>query len=49
MLAMFLTSDSARRDPLASDVPELLRAGGPLTLTLAPALRAWRLAYRQRD
>jgi tetraprenyl-beta-curcumene synthase len=49
MLAMFLTSDSARRDPLASDVPELLRAGGPLTLTLAPILRAWRLAYRQRN
>jgi hypothetical protein len=48
MLAMYLSSDNARAEPLASGARELLRAGGPTAVALAPVLRAWRLIYRLR-
>jgi tetraprenyl-beta-curcumene synthase len=49
MLAMFLTSDSARREPLAASARKMLRAGGPMAVALAPVLRVWRLVYGLRE
>jgi tetraprenyl-beta-curcumene synthase len=45
MVAMYLSSDSARSPALRRDTRVLARAGGPLTMRLLPALRAWRLAH----
>lgn len=48
LIAFYLSKDSAREPPLAAHTRTLLGAGGPLTRLLAPALRAWRIAYGQR-
>jgi tetraprenyl-beta-curcumene synthase len=48
MLAMYLTSDEATAPALKPGTDALRRAGGPLTRALVPALRGWRLLYRQR-
>lgn len=45
MVAMYLSSDSARTPGLRRDTRVLVRSGGSLTMRLLPALRAWRLAY----
>ena len=45
MVAMYLSSDSARSPALRRDTRVLARAGGSLTMRLLAALRAWRLAH----
>ncbi|HEX5925866.1 MAG TPA: DUF2600 family protein [Baekduia sp.] len=47
MVAMFLSSDSARSNVLAPDTVRLAARSGSLTTALIPLLRAWRLANRQ--
>lgn len=47
LIAFYLSKDSAREPPLAPHTGALLTAAGPLTRLLAPALRAWRIAYGQ--
>lgn len=48
MIALYLSHDSATGPQLASSTDVMVRAGGSLTRTLVPALRAWRVAYAQR-
>jgi tetraprenyl-beta-curcumene synthase len=48
MIAMYLSKDSARTPELRATSRSIARAGGPLTLLLLPALRAWRIANSQR-
>jgi tetraprenyl-beta-curcumene synthase len=49
MVALYLSKPGAcRRDERAAS-RELLSAGGPLVWTLLPALRMWRIVYRQRS
>jgi tetraprenyl-beta-curcumene synthase len=47
LIAFYLSKDSAREPQLAAHTRTLLHAAGPLTQLLAPALRAWRVAYGQ--
>jgi tetraprenyl-beta-curcumene synthase len=47
MVALFLSSDSARSSVLAPDTACLATTSGSLTKTLIPVLRAWRRANRQ--
>jgi hypothetical protein len=47
MIAMFLSSDSARSNALAPETMRLVAGSGSLTELLLPVLRAWRLANRQ--
>jgi tetraprenyl-beta-curcumene synthase len=48
LIAFYLSKDSVREPRLAAHTRTLLGAAGPLTQLLAPALRAWRIAYGQR-
>jgi tetraprenyl-beta-curcumene synthase len=48
MIAMFLSSDSARSRSLRGSTRALAAHGGALTRLLMPILRAWRVAYGQR-
>ena len=48
MIAMYLTSDGATSGATALSTRRLRRAGGPLTETLVPVLRCWRILYGQR-
>lgn len=48
MIAMYLTSDGATSGAAAPGARRLRRAGGPLTMTLIPVLRCWRIVYGQR-
>lgn len=49
MVAMYLSSDSAREAQSRPATTQLLRAGGSLTRLLAPVLRLWRIAYALRS
>jgi len=49
MTAMYLTSDSARGEPLRASTDELLARSGSLTRVLLPLMRAWRVAYKEAD
>jgi tetraprenyl-beta-curcumene synthase len=48
MIAMYLTGDGATSGSVAARTRDLRRAGGPLTTTLIPVLRCWRVVYGQR-
>jgi tetraprenyl-beta-curcumene synthase len=48
MIAMYLSKDSTRAPQLSASTRDLTRAGGSLTRSLIPVLRAWRLFYKQR-
>jgi tetraprenyl-beta-curcumene synthase len=48
MIAMYLSKDTARTEPLRAGTQAFSYAGGSLTRLLLPVLRAWRIAYRQR-
>jgi tetraprenyl-beta-curcumene synthase len=48
MVAMYLSKDSALTSSTRGTTGELLSAGGSLSKLLLPALRLWRIAYRQR-
>lgn len=49
MIAMYLTKDSTRVTALRTTTSEITRAGGSLTRFLVPALRAWRVLYKQQS
>jgi tetraprenyl-beta-curcumene synthase len=49
MIAMYLTSDSARGSRLRSSTRALATRSGTLTRTLMPLLAGWRLVYREAD
>jgi tetraprenyl-beta-curcumene synthase len=49
MVAMYLSKDSVRTSERQTMTRDLSRAGGPLTQLLLPALRLWRIFYRQRS
>lgn len=49
MVAMYLTSESARRDAMRDSTAELLRASGSLTRLLVPILWTWRTVVGERD
>jgi tetraprenyl-beta-curcumene synthase len=49
MIAMYLSKDSARTPQLRSTTDAIARAGGSLTRSLVPVLRAWRVLYKQRS
>jgi tetraprenyl-beta-curcumene synthase len=46
MIAMYLSSDSAREPARRVTTRQLAHAGGPLTRLLIPILRLWRVAYK---
>jgi tetraprenyl-beta-curcumene synthase len=48
MIAMYLSKDSVRTPQTRALTQSLTNAAGPLTRLLVPALRVWRLIYRQR-
>lgn len=48
MIAMYVTSESATSALTAASTRQLRRAGGAMTAALIPALRGWRIVYRQR-
>jgi tetraprenyl-beta-curcumene synthase len=48
MIAFYLSKDSVRAPALRAHTHELRRAGGAHVAVLAPVLRVWRTAYRQR-
>jgi tetraprenyl-beta-curcumene synthase len=48
MVAMYLSKDSARDSALNPATTSLIAAGGPLTESLLPILRLWRIAYKLR-
>jgi tetraprenyl-beta-curcumene synthase len=48
MVSYYLAKDSARTAAMEPGTKQLLRAGGSLPRALAPVLRVWRTAYRQR-
>ncbi len=49
MVAMYLSKDNARTPQLRDTTRELALAGGSLTRSLLPVLRAWRHFYKQRS
>jgi tetraprenyl-beta-curcumene synthase len=49
MVAMYLSSDSAREAQSRPATRQLLRAGGSLARLLAPVLRIWRILYALRS
>jgi tetraprenyl-beta-curcumene synthase len=49
MVAMYLTKDSTRSPDLRPTTDVIVRAGGLLTRSLVPVLRAWRVLYKQRS
>jgi tetraprenyl-beta-curcumene synthase len=49
MIAMYLTSDSARETHLKSSTRALAARSGTLTRALMPLLAGWRLVYREAD
>jgi len=49
MIAMYLTSDSARGSQLRSSTRALTARSGTLTRALMPLLAGWRLVYREGD
>jgi tetraprenyl-beta-curcumene synthase len=49
MIAMYLTSDSARGARLRSSTRALAARSGSLTRALIPVLAAWRVVYRETD
>lgn len=49
MVAMYLSKESARRQPTGETTCALVNAGGSLTRLLLPVLRLWRVAYAQRS
>ncbi len=49
MVAMYLSSDSARSPQLSASTRKLLAAGGSLPRVLLPILRGWRVAYGLRS
>jgi tetraprenyl-beta-curcumene synthase len=49
MVAMYLTSDSARGSRLTSSTRALAARSGTLTRALMPLLAGWRLVYREAD
>ena len=49
MVAMYLSSDSAREARSRPATRQLLRAGGSLARLLGPVLRIWRIVYAQRS
>jgi tetraprenyl-beta-curcumene synthase len=49
MVAMYLSKDSARAQAGDTGTADLVRSGGSLARLLLPVLRAWRIAYGQRD
>ncbi len=49
MVAMYLSKDSARTPRMRAGTRNLAAAGGSLPRLLLPVLRAWRVAYGQRD
>jgi tetraprenyl-beta-curcumene synthase len=49
MVAMYLSKDSTRTEPLHAPAASLLRAGGQLTRFLLPILRLWRIFNAQRS
>jgi tetraprenyl-beta-curcumene synthase len=48
MVALYLSKPGVCRSDEHVAARELLRAGGPLVWALLPALRVWRIVYRQR-
>jgi tetraprenyl-beta-curcumene synthase len=48
MAAMYLSKDSARAPQWQMHTRALIRASGPLTWLLVPALRAWRIVNKQQ-
>lgn len=46
MAAMYLSKDSVRTDPMRGHTRAIANAGGPLTRSLVPVLRLWRMAHR---
>jgi tetraprenyl-beta-curcumene synthase len=49
MIALYLSKDAARTAEMRASTLEIASAGGTLTRTLVPVLRAWRLANGQRS
>jgi tetraprenyl-beta-curcumene synthase len=49
MIAMYLTKDSTRAPELRASTDAIVRAGGSLTRSLVPVLRAWRVLYKQKS
>jgi hypothetical protein len=45
MAALWLSSDTARRDEMRDTAAVIARSGGGMTRLLIPVLRAWRVAY----
>jgi tetraprenyl-beta-curcumene synthase len=49
MVAMYLSKDSSRAPQMRASTRSLATAGGSLARLLLPVLRAWRVAYGQRN
>ncbi|MCW2985261.1 MAG: hypothetical protein JWR63_2831 [Conexibacter sp.] len=49
MTAMYLSSGSARSEPLRASTKDLITRSGSLTRLLLPLIRAWRIAYGEAD
>ncbi len=49
MVAMYLSKDTARTPESRDATEHLVSAGGSLTKALLPALRAWRIVFKQRS
>jgi tetraprenyl-beta-curcumene synthase len=49
MVAMYLSKDSVRTPQMRASTRSLAAAGGSMARLLLPVLRAWRVAYEQRD
>jgi tetraprenyl-beta-curcumene synthase len=48
MIAMYLSKDSARTEAMRATTASFVTAGGPLTKTLLPILRLWRIVHALR-
>lgn len=48
MVALYLSKDSARTDAMCDSSKRIAQAGGPLTKTLLPILRLWRVTHSLR-
>ena len=49
MVAMYLSSDSARIPAMSATTRSLVQEGGSLVMLLLPILRLWRIAYTLRS
>jgi tetraprenyl-beta-curcumene synthase len=49
MVALYLSKDSARTNAIRGSSKRIGQAGGPLTRTLLPILRLWRVTHSLRD